>query len=358
MVVPNKFYSASDLRFFEESSSAKQVYAILEQNGELLAGVCGQIVHFTGERLRHYEPDFSGPTGRIKKAAVCAALRQVDWKILIANNLLVTGCKPYRADGASAPEPEIIEAMYQEIAQYFGVKTIMFSDLQDEDRSLEKTLENLSYKSFYTEDEMRVPIDPNWNSFEDYLNSLSSKYRVRYRKYSKKSKDLISKDLSLDEITHYKDSIDELFREVEHNLGFAMTSPVKDYFLKLKQNLGDRVKILAYFKGEEMVAFSSFFIHPNSLENHYIGMKYEMNEKLGIFHRLLYDSIDLAITLQKESVGFGRTAPEIKSAVGAKPFKMKAFIRNNNPINQMVIRFIANRLKPEPWIQRNPFKKA
>ncbi|MBK7853745.1 MAG: hypothetical protein IPJ79_01465 [Bacteroidetes bacterium] len=54
---------------------------------------------------------------------------------------------------------------------------------------------------------------------------------------------------------------------------------------------------------------------------------------------------------------FGRTALEIKTTVGAKPYPLYTYFRLNNSLLNSMIKPLISRSKTEEWTPRDPFKK-
>ena len=57
------------------------------------------------------------------------------------------------------------------------------------------------------EPNMIITLQPEWKSFDDYKNALKSKYRVKANKADSKSKDLIEKEFTAQEIEQYKSEL-------------------------------------------------------------------------------------------------------------------------------------------------------
>ena len=57
-----------------------------------------------------------------------------------------------------------------------------------------------SFHPFVTEPDLFLQVRSHWITFNDYLNALSSKYRIRAKKVFAVSQDLEVKNLSLEEI--------------------------------------------------------------------------------------------------------------------------------------------------------------
>ena len=73
---------------------------------------------------------------------------------------------------------------------------------------------------------------------------------------------------------------------------------------------------------------------------------------------MLYNMVDFAIQNNFKTVVYARTAMEIKSSIGAKPFKMYIYVKHaNNIIANTVLSLIVKYMNPlRKWEERHPFK--
>ena len=75
-----------------------------------------------------------------------------------------------------------------------------------------------------------------------------------------------------------------------------------------------------------------------------------------MYHNILFEFIDLGISLKRREISFGRTAMEMKTTVGAIPVDYHAFIRLHNRVLNSIIRpFIPGKAEVN-WTPRSPFK--
>ena len=72
---------------------------------------------------------------------------------------------------------------------------------------------------------------------------------------------------------------------------------------------------------------------------------------------MLYDYIEIAIRKNLKTINFGRTASEIKSAVGAVPQDLTIYIRHKKTIKNKILKLFLQRIKPTVFDQKFPFKK-
>jgi len=93
------------------------------------------------------------------------------------------------------------------------------------------------------------------------------------------------------------------------------------------------------------------------MEVHYTGMEKEITKQINLYQHMLYDMIEFGIEHRVDKLHFGRTAPEIKSTVGAAPSPMYGYVKHfNSTFNYLMVRTFTARLKPKEYIIREPFK--
>jgi len=111
-----------------------------------------------------------------------------------------------------------------------------------------------------------------------------------------------------------------------------------------------------YFINEELVGFMTAMRCGNVIEAHVIGIDYDTNREHGVYQRILYDYVELAIRLRCTRIVYGRTAEEIKSTVGAFPVDLTCCIKHRRFISNALLSMIINYVKPSDYPQRDPFK--
>ena len=203
---------------------------------------------------------------------------------------------------------------------------------------------------------MEFDVQPSWKTFDDYLNALSSKYRVRTKNVMKKMEGVEIRDLDAKEFAKYKDTLHDLYKGVQQKSPVRLLSCKIEYLQNLLNLSSDRIIIRTFWKDNSMIAFLTVIMNGNELEAHHIGFDYKLNKQLSIYQNILYHYIEIAIQHQLQRISFGRTALEIKSTVGAYPVDYRAFIRFENKIVNSLLYHVLPEKSGDDWIQRNPFK--
>jgi predicted N-acyltransferase len=206
---------------------------------------------------------------------------------------------------------------------------------------------------------MVLHLDESWSNFDDYIEALSSKYRVRVRRAFKKAKRIVKREFTTQDLQIHHDKIIEYYRDIAENASFNLFILNPDYFISVKRHLGDRFRIFGYFEGEKLIAFYSLMINGDEIEAHFLGYEEDTNRHYQLYLNMLLDMIDMGIALGMKRIIYGRTATEIKSSVGARPEMMYFYLQVQNAILNPFVPWIYNTLEPEaPWTQRHPFKDA
>lgn len=290
-------------------------------------------------------------------------IKKADFKLLICGNLLLTGEHGYYFSEGIADKKvselvqQGIDRLHQVLEQTEKVHIQLFKDFLPETEAIQAKLVETSYHKFSIQPSMHMYLPSEWETFDDYLNAMSSKYRVRARRAAKKGKDLVKKELSLTEIETNEEEIYSLYKSIADGAGFNAFLLHPSYFTALKRNLGDDYKLVGYYLEGKLVAFCTSIMNGTELEAHFLGVDSEANREYQIYLNILYDFVRMGIYHKKESLNLARTALEIKSSVGAVPQNMYCYLKHRSSLSSKFIKIVFDSFNPkEEWQQRRPFK--
>ncbi len=235
-------------------------------------------------------------------------------------------------------------------------RIIFIKDLPDQ--SFHSFFQKKAYTKISFQPAMILSLSEKWHWFGEYLQSMTSKYRLRARRAEKKIHPIRRKELDLEKMAYLNSLLHRLYLEVAQNADFNAASLGTNYFLSLKKAFPDRFRIFGYFLEDELVGFSTTFLNHNDLEAHFLGLKKQYNRSHQLYLNMLYDIVEIGIHSHVSSINFARTALEIKSSVGAKPVVFHSYVKHQNKFLNSLMPFIIKFLEPElEWVQRHPFKK-
>jgi len=218
-------------------------------------------------------------------------------------------------------------------------------------------LTNKKFFEFNVQPNMILTLPSEWQNFDDYLGAMSSKYRVRVKRAFKKGKNIVRKEMSIDDIESHKQHIFNLYKNISKNAGFNTFTFTPDYFPELKRQLNDRLKLIGCYLDDQLVGFYTAIWNGVELDAHFLGFDYEVNRNTQLYLNMLYDMIGIGLDYRADQIIFSRTALEIKSSVGAEPYEMYCYLRHRNPISNRFVKNFVDYLTPkEEWKQRHPFK--
>ena len=232
-----------------------------------------------------------------------------------------------------------------------GYRGVLLKDLFPAASPVAVRLSDRGYTPLPTDPVMELEVV--WSSLAAYLNDLSSKYRVRYRRARSKLQPLVRRRLPPEEVTTRLQRIYALYRMTLRGAVVNFTTLPPDYF----SWLGRVAALHGYFAGEQLVGFTTGIDDGDRYQAHYLGFTEEANQRHHLYHNMLFDLLEDAIAGGYAVLDYGRTALEIKSSVGAEPHLYTTLLRLRNPVlNYLVPRFVPAVFTPAPWRQRHPFR--
>lgn len=205
---------------------------------------------------------------------------------------------------------------------------------------------------------MEMNIDPAWSSVHDYEKALKHKYAQRFRKVRQQWQGLEIKELSAEEVLANKQTIHALYQQVVRNQQVRLGLLSPEFLPNLKKHYGEKIKVWAAYKGEEMVAFFSGWAKYDAFDMFYIGFDYNKNTELQSYFNILFFAVEQAINLKKSKLILGRTALDAKARIGCDPRYLQTFLFiNNGFLRRFVLRKQQNvSLQEGDWEEKHPFK--
>lgn len=239
----------------------------------------------------------------------------------------------------------------------FSIDVFIMKDFKEESLPITNELINLGYYAFNVEPNMRMKISADWKSFDDYLAVVKTKFRVKAKKALTLSDDLQVQQINAENLEMHSKAMTELYLKVTSKASFNLGEFRLKTYQQLKEKFGDDYLLQSYWLRNKMVGFLSGAINGKTLDAHFVGIDYKLNKSYGIYQRMLYDYIQIAIDNQLQTINFGRTASEIKSSVGAVPEHLTIYMRHKKTITNKFLRLFLHRIQPTEFNQKFPFKQ-
>ena len=355
----NLFFRHDYLTVLEEnlSDEIKFNYIVFFYKETPVAFAVTQLIEFDSNQQKFQDIPCS-----ISNSVKNKILKNLEFKLLICGNLFTCGEHGFIFNKEKITAKTAYESLAVALRELRKKDPsdkpsfILLKEFWPDSATDAKNVIKQKFREFEIDVNMVLPINSGWKNFDDYLQSMRTKFRTRAKSVLKKSAPLEICDFNFSEIIQYKSVIDTLYSSVIDNAQFKMGKLNAETFSSLKKILEEEFIFKAYFLEEQLVGFTTAFITEKTIEANHIGINYNFNKEYNIYQRMLYNYVELAIKRNKNELHLGRTAEIIKSTVGAKPVSMKLYARHGNSISNKLLKPLVELISPSDFEIRNPFK--
>ncbi|MBW2528032.1 MAG: GNAT family N-acetyltransferase [Deltaproteobacteria bacterium] len=354
------------LRCLEEPSGAdadRRRYAIVSDDSGPLAVACFQLADFVGKPAEGWLARRS-PAGALLARQLGLRDREISVRVLVCGNPFTTGEHGFGAAPGVSPARAVqavaaaVDRLERERSEVDGYRAVLVKEFYPSTKATVRSLTSHSFSEIETAPNMVLLMDPAWRTFEGYLESLSSKFRVKAKRAYAKSGALEVRDLSAEDLRRHLPRVRELYDAVVDRAEYRLGRMPPEVLARLRRALGDELILKGYFLDGQLAGFLSGFVDGDTLEAHVVGLDYQHNRDHGIYCRMLYDYLRIALERGLQRVSYGRTADEIKSSVGAMPVSMSCYVRHRERSLNRLLPALARYVRIPSAPLREPFKKA
>ncbi len=363
------FLQPAYLRSLEESAPQDMqfLYACIERKQKPLGFLYFQVLRLQPDQAGGFlNPRyFSKELENIRRNSQSVILKSFFSKpvsVLFGGNVFLSG-EYFSCLFPGTPQQEFMDllpVLVDEVGRRVGenekIAAVVIKDFFSDRHPSIPSFEKAGFKAFFFEPNMVMDLHSQWKSFDDYLGSLTSKYRVRARNVLKKAAEIEIRELHADEIASHSDRINQLYDQVHKKAAVHFSAVNVSYFENMKRNINDQFSFKGFFLGKEMIAFSSLVCLHRECEAHLVGLSYEYNKSHSLYLLILYQYVRDAIEKKSGVIYFGRTASEIKSTIGARPRPMYCYLRvHNQSLEKLIAPF--SHINGQQ-VMRDPFRET
>lgn len=360
------FISVPYFKALEASQAAgmKYFYVIIYKNKIPHTGFYFQAIDLSFIRISsavHIEPYgkfLNLVSDKLNRMLLRGKNNEIKW-MLIGGNMYSSGnygVVTAALDDAVKLLPDVTEKVIELLCKTGEISVSVFKDYLQNDDFFREYLVSCNYHRMLLDQVMLFDVRKEWKSFENYLDSMSSKYRLRATTVMKKVSEFELRELTRDDIVANKMVLDILYKAVLHKAPVQLVHPDINYIIQLKEKFGNYFKVKAWFHNNEPIAFFTSLLWNGHLDAHHIGFNYHYNKTHSLYQNILYQLIEEAINCKARILNYGRTAMEMKSTVGAYPVEYCSYIKlHSRLLNSLVKPFLPSQ-SPKNWILRNPYK--
>lgn len=290
--------------------------------------------------------------------------RMVKHEMLICGNVILTGEYGIRIESGDDAEmnivmPDILDAVRDYIKEHKNkrIQSTLLKDFYLEGPLKKQSFDSKVFTGFQVQPDMILTVDDDWSSYDDYLGAVKSKYRVKFKKVKKKGADLSYREMDLNMAKQYNSEMYGMYKNTADRSTFSMFVLDKNYFARIKEELADNIILTGVFLDEKLVAFFTYVKNGDLGDAHFLGYNVSLNNKYQIYFNILLLLVETAILNKAKYLNLSRTALEIKSSVGARPYDMKVYLQYHRSWINKHMPYLLSKFVPEnEWLPRNPFK--
>lgn len=281
--------------------------------------------------------------------------------LMILGNNMLTGQNGFYFDTSVMTVEEIMPLLHEAVLkmqkEIRKTSIITYKDYQPNFVTYFQGRDYKKYLRFSVQPNMMLKLKENWESFEDYINSFSAKYRTRAKSARKKLSGIEKKELTLNQIQAHRKEIHLLYQNVAENASFNTFFLGEGHFESMKEHMKDKFRFFGYFSGEKLIGFYTLILNNNDIDTYFLGYDKNSQKEKQLYLNMLLDMVEFGIIKRFSRIIFGRTALEIKSTIGAEPTEIFGLIKHRNPLINYFMKNIFSSISPKTeWIQRKPFK--
>jgi len=350
------FHSAGYLRMFESARPANMEprYALICDGDTPVAAVCMQIVSV----------DLSSLGDLKRRRALRKAGARVRTRMLVCGNLLVYGLHGV-AFAAGADHaliwPAVSEVIYRvRRAEKLAGNTdiVLLKDFDAAARKDSAVLGKLSYGAVAIEPNMVLAVNPAWQSYQDYLQSLVSKFRSDINSRVFKRFDAAGCTIeTLAEVAPYAAELHELYLQVQGNARMRLMTVNADYWPALLAAAGANGRLHVARRAGRIVGFIVSIRDGETAFAYHIGFdRATAEEGVPVYLRLLQASLAQAIEFGARRVSFGPTALSPKARLGCKPEEAIVWARHRHPFLNRLLQPMLRLVDHDEAPEVDPFK--
>jgi len=233
-----------------------------------------------------------------------------------------------------------------EFSKVKNTPLIIFKDFLKEETLLYDSLNRCGFfkvKSFPS-----TVIELNFNSFDEYLNSLGHSTRKKLRRKIKRAYSQADITVKIvDRIDDIADDVHRLYVNTYHSGATKFERLTREFFINAGRNLLPHTKFFLYYVNGKLAAFNLCFVYKNLFIDKFIGFDYDISNQYNLYFVSWCFNVEWCL---KNSIRFyqsGQTDYYPKLRLGARLIPLYAYLKHKSPAVNSFFKLLAVFLKPE-----------
>jgi len=198
-------------------------------------------------------------------------------------------------------------------------------------------------------------LDIQWDSIDDYHNSMRSHYRNKLFKHLRRNNEVRYEVIS--DFGHLSTTLCEQWLVI-HNEAKELKREVltPEFYSEISQNLEENSKVILFYQQEELIAHALLLQDNNMLRWLYVGRN--KSEANSMYFFIVEKIIETAIQMKTSRLEMGLTTYPIKTDFGARIVPVNIGVRITIPLTNFLLKPIYSLLyNAKEYPKKRVFKK-
>jgi predicted N-acyltransferase len=250
---------------------------------------------------------------------ITKSLRRVFPKLFSAKILFCGLISGRGRIGSKGKDHEVLDALVdhmENLASRVKARVIVFKDF---DSSYSQLLQGLSRRGFRHMDSFPIAImGIRFNSFEEYLKSLSAVSREGLRRKLRKLKDNPQFELEITNSISREVSaqMHDLYLQTVKNAEIEFEELPADYFSLVSESAPESNKCFLWRHEGRLIAFAQCLIEGDHFIDYYLGFDYSVSYKYNLYYVRFKELMEWCIANKMAVYEMGQSSYEIKRRLG------------------------------------------
>jgi predicted N-acyltransferase len=193
-----------------------------------------------------------------------------------------------------------------------------------------------------------VKIDIDFDSFDDYIKTLSYSTRKDLKRKFKKIDALEKIDFEVtDNVDDFLDEAYFLYLQTFYRSGVIFEKIPKNFFKSISRNMKDNAKYFLWRIKGRLVAFDLCLADENTLVDEYLGIDYLMTHKYSLYFITFRDIINWCIKNNIKKYESGALTYEPKKRLGCTFIPHYIYVKHMNKFINPFFKILCFLLRPE-----------
>lgn len=296
---------------------------------------------------------------RLKQAMGAVAVRSLPRTFILCGNVWTWG--PHGiAVAADAPWDvlagvgQALQALRRRERLLDRTGLVVVRDLPDQ--RYDAGLAEAGFRAVVGDPDMVLEVPKGWTSFDDYLQSLNTKYRKAALALNKQVEAADWRVETLADVKPHAAALHALYVNVWSRAASRGPAVSPEYIPALAEALGPRHRVIVVRQGAKIGGFVTVIADGETAFGYLVGFDYDLNREVPVYLRLLQAVIAESIALGCRRISVGGTALEPKARLGFKPVARTHWIWHANPIKNAALAPLLALVPHEEAPDRSPFK--